>query len=857
MKSVVTTSRGIAIRCAGTLLLLLFLLAIPGPAHTQQCADHTRILWEDSGDYIPWDAANAANGDVLVCGTNYSHAKISRFINPRVPRWSKTYMDHGLVFHRIIEMNGGDLAVAGTQSINGVSALVILRLDAIGSIRWMQRFRDISTEPGLTSPELLARALVETPDGGLAVAGVKTLRLANNNPRSRGFVLKVNGTGNFEWSHVFTQGQDDEATGMVADVGVLVIAGSSVRPSTGIRAGFLQRIDAINGNGVGHVFFQLGNTTDTRFRSIEKNATGYEIGAQSLTPGLRIYNRVRVSHAFAIIENKQLPEFGPDSPEQFFYPVPIPDGGSLLWLSNYMTAEDVSISRVDPAAVMSWNNRFPLPERQTIMKLLPTADDGALAVGFSPDFTTGNPKKHLMLIRTSAYGQTTNCSSTALPLAFKDSVGYNNVNGLFDFFVMQFEAPMTPDVRMYEADLYRSIIPCINQCVPGPLRITGEKQICKPGDRLRYKFEYGPCDLPVRWSLDQPIGDIEQVNDSIIYITFHTPGTALLTASISTGCQIFAGLHQVSYTPSANTLDLVKQQSFCAGETSTLSVPSVFTSVEWSNGATGNELVVDETGLYRVRASEDGVCFQTDSVLVTKNPKPDIRLPDVNFICSPGATILNAPPGMKNYLWQDNSTSASISISTTGQYRVSVTNSFDCMASDTVLITRLSAKPAAFTTFSDSAICYGEKTTLRLNGNFRTYNWENGQSSSPTFEITKPGNYRITVTNNDGCEGSDVFAITDKSCGREMFVPTAFTPDADGINDLFRVTASAPVTSFELRIMNRWGQPVFISRNPGRGWDGTLNGVKQPAAAYVWMLRYNFESDPRPVIRKGTVILIR
>jgi gliding motility-associated-like protein len=89
-----------------------------------------------------------------------------------------------------------------------------------------------------------------------------------------------------------------------------------------------------------------------------------------------------------------------------------------------------------------------------------------------------------------------------------------------------------------------------------------------------------------------------------------------------------------------------------------------------------------------------------------------------------------------------------------------------------------------------------------------------------------------------------------------LYVPNAFTPNADGRNDVFKPLLFGPATDFSFVIFNRWGGKVFETHNPAEGWNGKLNGVDASADTYVWLCRYTLEGQS-PQIEKGTVQLIR
>ncbi|MCX6318540.1 MAG: gliding motility-associated C-terminal domain-containing protein [Bacteroidetes bacterium] len=88
-------------------------------------------------------------------------------------------------------------------------------------------------------------------------------------------------------------------------------------------------------------------------------------------------------------------------------------------------------------------------------------------------------------------------------------------------------------------------------------------------------------------------------------------------------------------------------------------------------------------------------------------------------------------------------------------------------------------------------------------------------------------------------------------------VPTAFTPNNDGLNDYFQPHNALKADNYEFKIYNRWGQLVFQSRNWREKWDGRVNGELQTTGVYVWMLNYVHRDTKQSVFRKGTVTLIR
>lgn len=90
------------------------------------------------------------------------------------------------------------------------------------------------------------------------------------------------------------------------------------------------------------------------------------------------------------------------------------------------------------------------------------------------------------------------------------------------------------------------------------------------------------------------------------------------------------------------------------------------------------------------------------------------------------------------------------------------------------------------------------------------------------------------------------------------YIPNAFSPNGDGLNDIFRVIGLPPenITRYNMEIYNRWGERIYQSESISAGWDGTTNGSPCPAAAYIWVIYY--EDDSRNVVsNKGVVTLVR
>jgi gliding motility-associated-like protein len=114
--------------------------------------------------------------------------------------------------------------------------------------------------------------------------------------------------------------------------------------------------------------------------------------------------------------------------------------------------------------------------------------------------------------------------------------------------------------------------------------------------------------------------------------------------------------------------------------------------------------------------------------------------------------------------------------------------------------------------------------------------------------------YRITDAQDCNLEGNIEVPVATHSCA--IYVPNAFSPDGDGINDVFRVKVFDKVSDFRLSVYNRWGELLYTSTDSSSGWRGDQKGVQLPAGAYLWMATYT-DSKQQPMKQTGTVVIVR
>jgi gliding motility-associated-like protein len=115
---------------------------------------------------------------------------------------------------------------------------------------------------------------------------------------------------------------------------------------------------------------------------------------------------------------------------------------------------------------------------------------------------------------------------------------------------------------------------------------------------------------------------------------------------------------------------------------------------------------------------------------------------------------------------------------------------------------------------------------------------------------------QLIATNNSQCSDTAYRSIRLLvSC--YIAVPSAFTPNGDGLNDYLYPLNAFKAGNMIFRVFNRYGQIIFESRDPGKKWDGTLNGMQQPSGTYVWTLEFTHKDTGQKLFMNGTAVLIR
>jgi len=249
--------------------------------------------------------------------------------------------------------------------------------------------------------------------------------------------------------------------------------------------------------------------------------------------------------------------------------------------------------------------------------------------------------------------------------------------------------------------------------------------------------------------------------------------------------------------------------------------------------------------------------------------RPNISMSLTKEACE-GDTVFISPfvtggSGQADYAWTgpDNYYSTndflwlnSIKTQQAGSYQLTVTDTIDCVESKTIEITVNLSPEIAFSTYD--TIWAEPGYFLEAGDGAEYYLWNTGEITE-AIQIDSMGQYVVEVISYEGCKATDAVQVLWEESGEPFYMPNAFTPNGDGLNDLFRAVPRYDyVSKYLLSIYNRWGQQLFECNDIDCGWDGNYKGKASSNGVYIYKIV--FEEINRPGQTKtldGTVMLVR
>jgi gliding motility-associated-like protein len=354
------------------------------------------------------------------------------------------------------------------------------------------------------------------------------------------------------------------------------------------------------------------------------------------------------------------------------------------------------------------------------------------------------------------------------------------------------------------------------------------------------------------------------------------PGPYTVTVKDNLGCvatfNTVVGLtNNLAFTPQTDPF-------ICEGTSAQLQLTSNATIYSWtpatglSNTTISNPVANPMVTTQYIVTVTLGRCSADDTVMVNVNsaPVPDAG-PD-GFICY-GQTYQLQGSGGVQYTWTPSTNLSSTTISNpvsspvkTITYTLTqVIDAIGCKSLTTDQVTVDVTPPIKVKTFPYDTIGYpGDQFQLNATSAATFYSWSpatglsNPDIPNPVLTVGPLGSdvmYRVIASTAAGCKGEGYVNLKVYK-GPGLYVPSAFTPNGDGLNEIFYPFPVGIKSINYFKVFNRWGQLLFSSTTLYKGWDGKLQGVEQPTGVYVFMAQ-GVDKNGKLLTRRGSVTLIR
>jgi gliding motility-associated-like protein len=325
-------------------------------------------------------------------------------------------------------------------------------------------------------------------------------------------------------------------------------------------------------------------------------------------------------------------------------------------------------------------------------------------------------------------------------------------------------------------------------------------------------------------------------------------------------------------------LDATADTTICEGTSYLIPASSNAAIISWTPAASLNNSSLPTptaspvvTTMYHVIATT-GICSRTDSIKIKVNPAPVADAGADISVCFGKIYQLNGSGGL-NYQWfpstyfttGSNIASPSAKAKNNITYFLTVTNGFGCNSITPDAVDVKVIPVVKIFAGNDTIAAINQpiqlKVVERSISGVTQYSWSPGSFlnnagiANPIAILPNDYRYIVTGTTPEGCEGYDDILIKVYK-GPEIYVPSGFTPNNDGLNDLLKAIPVGIKEFRYFRIFNRWGQMIFSTRNPSTGWDGKINGAEQPTGTFIWMAEA-VDYKGNLVSRKGVVTIVR
>ncbi len=328
-------------------------------------------------------------------------------------------------------------------------------------------------------------------------------------------------------------------------------------------------------------------------------------------------------------------------------------------------------------------------------------------------------------------------------------------------------------------------------------------------------------------------------------ITINSAGNYFATTVSINGCIDTSAVVEVIVHQLPVPIITPSDSIICEGQTVTFQTSS-YNSYQWYynnlpiGSANVNNYVANQSGNYSVNVLDNNGCGGSaiQATLVIDSLTVSIAANALNYCFGDTALLIASGNNFINLMWSNNVVGNSFQTVLPGIYTVTATSQQGCTAIDTFNLdfaNRITINILA----SDTVLTCDQSIELNVSG-ADSYFWEpatglsDQNSSKPIIEGITNSILFIVTGKKGNCSAVDSVNIEFEACS-DIYIPNAFSPNGDGVNDIFRVLGSN-IKEFNFKIYNRWGALLFESGQIDIGWDGKYNDKDVTAGVYVWLL---------------------
>lgn len=749
----------------------------PPPADNgDNCATSMLTTVKDGYSITITDAVRTSDGDIMTIGNRSyywtNRPQIAKLKGGGNMRWakqidSKATEDGYNVLTRIIRTTDNNLVITGysqvTKDHSAYDSVLLMKVDNAGNILWSKRMTDVSfdSDNSFTAP---------TPDGGFIIASNSGYGIDVNK------VMKFDAAGNVVWQQQLQHKRWNKTIqGMQYDNGNIYLCLDM--PDYNLTRLEVVKLNATDGS---YTWSRYYSTTASSHAVV-----GMECIQDSLYIGL-VLSQTQSQAAVLKLDTQTGDQKGGFYLSGLQLNSNIPFSIPSVSTTNFTKTLDnnllftheatvngtagIFVSKFKTDGTYNWQRHFTQLNKHGVYSV---KQDGAGCIITGTQFkknTVNEPANEGFLMRLTSEGEIENPTGACVsqPVTIIPSSGtttpFTMVPGEFTVTSVS-PAAMNiinkPFTTLTSPSLaYPS---CANFSVCLNLAADGPEKICDLQQTYNYHATRdASCTATLTWKTDPAFAQIISQAGNDVTIKFLKTGNTTITALLDGGCQVITAIKNVEIVKPVAALDLGADFELCQGRSFTLDAGSGYTTYEWNDGSTDQQLIIRTPGTYTVKVTDACNNDNTTAIIVTDGGNHPFSLGPDLLKCAETSVTINLPTGFQNLTWNtaynktDLPTQAILFPALDTTYILSGTRGLGCTFADTLKVSIYT--PVSMSLPADTALCPGQSVQLAINSAFTDLSWTNGLSGY-VVHVTTPGRYIASALDVNTCISRDTFQL--------------------------------------------------------------------------------------------------